>query len=713
MGWVREAEEFFRAGGPLARALPHYEWRPQQALMARRVATLLDACAEPPAAVALIEAGTGTGKSFGYLVPALFYAHATGERVVVSTQTIPLQEQLVGRDLPALAEILPFSFTYALVKGWANYLCLLRLERIRSRPEEQDEEAGEELQALAQWADETDEGSRSELPFEPSQDLWDEVAANPDACLRADCPFFSRCHFFQARRRMEGAQLLVVNHHLLLADAVVRQVVGWESDRAVLPVYRCAILDEAHHLEETASAHLGRQLTRRGVDRLLHRLHRGRGNRGGLLATARSLASEAAEADARPLLELLDWHILPAVRRCGERAEALFDGLAGWASDDAARVLRPGLLPERLQRLAQEAAGEWAALAGLLDRFRADLRGTAPAREDRGRAVLAELEGVDLALRRLAEDLEAILGAEEPEDVHWIEGGRSGIKLRSAPVEVGPVLQRVLFDQLAGVVATSATLTVAGRSDYLVERLGLEECRQDGRLIEEVIDSPFDYRSQSVLAVVEDLPEPGTRDFAEAVAGTLERLIPEVTGGTLVLFTSYQMLDEVAGALEGRLAPDRLVMRQGEVPRSQILDRLRSTPGSVCLATASFWEGVDLPGAALELVVIARLPFAVPAEPVVAARIERLRRQGRDAFEAYQLPEMVLRLKQGFGRLIRHRTDRGAVVILDGRLTRRRYGQTVLDSLPPAALVRGSRDQVVEAVRRCLGGAAPKAAGDG
>ncbi|BAS28409.1 ATP-dependent DNA helicase [Limnochorda pilosa] len=703
MGWVREAEDFFRADGPLARALPQYEWRPQQARMARQVALVLEGSAGPPAAVALIEAGTGTGKSLAYLVPALFYAHATGERVVVSTQTIPLQEQLVSKDLPSLQEVLPFSFTHALVKGWANYLCLLRLERIRSRPEEQDEETEDELQALAAWADEVDEGSRSELPFEPTAELWEEVSADPDACLRADCPLFQRCHFFQARRKMEGAQLLVVNHHLLLADAVVRQAVGWESDRAVLPVYGCVILDEAHHLEETASAHLGRQLTRRGVERLLHRLHRSRGNRGGLLATARLLAGEAADREAKELLELLDWQILPATRRAGEQAEALFDGLAAWAARaDGLRVIRPGELPERLERLAREAAGDWTALAGLLDRFRADLKGFAPAREERGRAVLAELEGVDLALRRQAEDLEAILQAEGPDEVHWLEGGRAGVKLRSAPVEVGPLLQRALFDQLAGVVATSATLTVDGRFDYLVERLGLEECRQDGRLLEEVIESPFDYAAQALLAVAEDLPEPGVPGFADAVAETLELLVPAVSGGTLVLFTSYQMLEEAGRALEGRLPADRGLMRQGDLPRSQLLDRLRSEPGAVCLATASFWEGVDLPGQALELVVIARLPFAVPTEPVVAARIERLRRLGRDAFAAYQLPEMVLRLKQGFGRLIRHRTDRGAVVVLDGRVTRRRYGQTVLASLPPASLVRGGRQAISEAVRRWL-----------
>lgn len=711
MGWVREAEAFFQADGPLARALPQYEWRPEQARMAAQVAALLEGSWEPPAAVALIEAGTGTGKSFGYLVPALYYAHATGERVVVSTQTIPLQEQLVGQDLPFLAQVLPFAFSYALVKGWGNYLCLLRLERLRHRPEEQEEATRGELSALARWADEVEEGSRSELPFEPSPDLWEEVAADPDACLRADCPFFQRCFFFLARRRMEGAQVLVVNHHLLLADAVVRQAVGWESDRAVLPPYRSVILDEAHHLEETATAHLGRQLTRRGVDRLLHRLHRGRGKRGGLLATARSVAGEAGE-EAGALLELLDWQILPAVRHAGEWASRLFDALGRWAPREGSRSLEPGTVPAEIEELAQEAMAAWSRLAGLLDRFRADLKGTAAGREETGRAVLAELEGADLALRRRAEELGAILGAEEPHEVYWVEGGRGGIKLRSAPAEVGPVLQRVLFDQLSGVVATSATLTVGGSFQYLVERLGLDECRQDGRLLETVIESPFDYPDQAILAVVEDLPEPGDPAYPGAVAESLELLVPAVTGGTLVLFTSYQMLDAVARALAGRLPAGRLVMRQGELPRTQILERLRSQSGAVCLATASFWEGVDLPGQALELVVIVRLPFAVPAEPVVAARIERLRHQGREPFQEYQLPEMVLRLKQGFGRLIRHRTDRGAVVLLDGRVTRRRYGETVLRSLPPASFLQGDRRRVAEAVRRHLR-AASGASGEG
>lgn len=701
MGWVREVEGFFRANGPLARALPHYEWRPEQARMAAQVAAVLDGAAEPPAAVALIEAGTGTGKSFAYLVPALFYAHATGERVVVSTQTIPLQEQLVRQDLPFLAQVLPFPFRYALVKGWANYLCLLRLERLRHLPGEGDESIREALEALARWADETAEGSRSDLPFEPSPEVWEEVAADPDGCLRADCPFFQRCFFFQARRQMEGAQLLVVNHHLLLADAVVRQAVGWGSDRAVLLPYRVVILDEAHHLEETATDHLGRQLTRRGVERLLRRLYRRRGKEGGLLVAARALAGEADE-QAPALLELVDWHVLPAVRQAGERAAAFFDGLGRWAPPEGPRILAPGTLPEAIEQLAGEAALAWTRLADLLDRLRAELKGTAVGREERGRAVLAELEGVDLALRRRAEELEAIVSAEGPQEVFWVEGSRGGVQLRSAPVQVGPILQQVLFDQVSGVVATSATLTVGGAFQYLVERLGLEECRQDGRLLESILDSPFDYGRQALLAVVEDLPEPDGPAFPEAAAESLELVVPAVTGGTLVLFTSYQMLEAVAQALEGRLPADRPVMRQGELPRTQLLERLRSEPGAVALATASFWEGVDLPGQALELVVIARLPFAVPTEPVVAARLERLRQEGRDPFLAFQLPEMVLRLKQGFGRLIRHRNDRGAVVLLDGRVTRRRYGRLVLDSLPPAAFFRGDRWQVAQAVRRHL-----------
>ena len=701
MGWVREAEQFFEAGGPLACALPQYEWRPEQARMAAQVAALLDGALEPPAAVALIEAGTGTGKSFGYLVPALYYTHATGERVVVSTQTITLQEQLVRQDLPFLARVLPFAFSYALVKGWGNYLCLLRLERLRGRPEEQEDATREELAALARWAGEVEEGSRSELPFEPTPELWDEVAADPDACLRGDCPFFQRCFFFLARRRMEGAQVLVVNHHLLLADAVVRQAVGWDSDRAVLPPYRLVILDEAHHLEETATAHLGRELTQRGMERLLHRLHRGRGKAGGLLATARAVAGEAGD-EAAPLLELLDWQILPAVRHAGEWTSRLFDALGQWAPREGTRLLEPGSVPEAVEALAQETMAAWTRLAGLLDRFRADLKGTPAGREETGRAVLAELEGVDLALRRRAEALGAILAAEDPHEVYWVEGSRGETRLCSAPAEVGPLLQRVLFDQLAGVVATSATLTVGGSFEYLVERLGLDECRQDGRLLETVIESPFNYREQAVLAVVDDLPEPDSPGYPEAVAASLELLIPAVTGGTLVLFTSYQMLEAVARALEGRLPAGRQVLRQGELPRGQILDRLRSEPGTVCLATATFWEGVDLPGEALELVVIVRLPFAVPGDPVVAARIERLRRQGRDPFLEYQLPEMVLRLKQGFGRLIRHRNDRGAVVLLDGRVSRRRYGELVLRSLPPAGFVQGDRRWVAEAVRQHL-----------
>src|SRR5690606_4167200 len=266
----------------------------------------------------------------------------------------------------------------------------------------------------------------------------------------------------------------------------------------------------------------------------------------------------------------------------------------------------------------------------------------------------------------------------------------------------GPILQQVLFDQVSGVVATSATLTVGGAFQYLVERLGLEECRQDGRLLESILDSPFDYGRQALLAVVEDLPEPDGPAFPEAAAESLELVVPAVTGGTLVLFTSYQMLEAVAQALEGRLPADRPVMRQGELPRTQLLERLRSEPGAVALATASVWDGVDLPGQALDLAVIAGLPFALPTYAVVVARLARLRRVGRDPFLAFQLPETAPPLKRGIRPLNRHREERGAVVLLDGRVTRRRYGRLVLDSLPPAAFFRGDRWQVAQAVRRHL-----------
>jgi len=687
------AANLLRPDGRVARLLGTPEDRPSQRDMAAYVA---DAYNE--GGVALLEAGTGVGKSFAYLVPAILWAVKNGERTVVSTNTINLQEQLVGTDLPILAKALGTAdrpVRYALLKGWRNYLCLARLQQAMGavgtllEPERRDE-----LEAVAAWAKTTTDGSLSTLAFEPSDEVWDEVAAESDLCTRLRCPHFNACFVFAARRRAADADVVVVNHHLLASDLAVRQAQGNWEDAAVLPPYRRLVLDEGHHLEDTAAEHLGKQATSRGVERLLGRLERG--NRGVLPALRAALAAEADDLAREDALAIVRERLTPGLAEARRAAEQIF------------RLLEAHLAgqPENVVRLTDDFAdGEvWAAGLGdaltnlgftfgrvrdavvaLIERLTRD---DAPG--DRLAQLLAELRGI---ASRLDAARDAVATALKPPPnapplVRWLERrGGAHVALAAMPLELAPLLKAILFDRVETVVVTSATLAVDGDFGFLTGRLGLDlPVVRPG--LREVLPSPFNFRDQCLFAIPDDLPEP--RGDAEGHAGATVDVVSDVAraadGGLFVLFTSHRALRATAAALRTRadVAGRWPLLVQGEQPRDLLLRRFRHAGSAILLGTDSFWEGVDVPGTALRALVIAKLPFRVPSEPVTAARLEMIEAQGGDPFNDYLVPLAALKLKQGFGRLIRSRTDVGVIVLLDRRVLTKRYGAALLAGLPPA-----------------------------
>jgi ATP-dependent DNA helicase DinG len=603
----------------------------------------------------IVEAGTGVGKSFAYLVPAMRWASETGSKVAVATSTIALQEQLVGKDLPALARALPFEVSFALVKGRGNYLCRRRLGLALGRGGElfPDPEERAQLEALARWAD-AGGSSRQDLPFEPRWDVWEAARAESGNCLHRRCPHYAACGYQDARRRTQAAGVLVMNHHVLLADLALRR-----SGSTFLPAVDAIVVDEAHDLEDTAAEVLGTRLSSRGISQVLSRLWNER-RRSGLLAS---------HADRRPAA-LVD----EARARAGEFFDGLRDAVpAGEAAAPigagagATPVRGPLPFHERLSVALREAAEAVAEAAGAAP----DL--------DVGR----ELGVRALAVEGLAEDVEALAVGPGADQASWVEwDARGNATLTLAPIDVGPLLREHLYDVHKSVVLTSATLST-GRPPsfrYVRERLGLA----DGDELS--LGSPFDFPRQARIVVRTDVPDPA-RDpegYEAALPDAVLDAVRRTAGGAFVLFTSYESMRRTADAVRAHLEGDGLlVLVQGTdgLGRTAMLERFRGG-NAVLFGVSSFWQGVDVPGDALRNVVITRLPFDVPTHPLALARQARLERAGKSPFAEMSLPAAALRLKQGFGRLVRRASDRGIVVLLDSRLVTKRYGKALLDSLP-------------------------------
>jgi ATP-dependent DNA helicase DinG len=683
-------------GGPIAGELGSYEDRRSQRDF---TAHLVDAYND--GGVLLLEAGTGVGKSFAYLVPALAWARSNGERTVVSTNTINLQEQLVGKDLPLLRRALGDDVhmpTFALLKGWRNYLCRARLETATASQQSLLEpDKLDELTNLVAWAAHTSDGTLADLTTTPSSEVWDEVAAEADLCSRLQCHHFDRCFVFQARRRAAQADVVVVNHHLLAADLAVRQASeNWE-EAAVLPAYQRLIIDEAHHLEDVSAHHLGRHVTSRGIVRLLNRLER---SGKGLLPSLQRDLMTANDLLARASLDLLRERLLPSLAEARRASDAVMLRLFGLLEkagpgpmrlDDefAKHVVWSDGLDRELSAMLAAFVSVAEHMATITDRL------TQSEPTERRTQLLAECRGVIRRLEAVSDGLGAVLrpAAIRPPDVRWIDrSGAQGrtLAMASVPLDLAPMLRELLFERLETVALTSATLAASGDFAFLASRVGLAGA-DSPVTVQEIFPSPFDYADQCLLGLPEDVPDPREDPAGHdaAVADVVHDLAWASDGGLFVLFTSHAQLRRVAMSVREKLGTRFPILVQGEGQRDALLQRFRDAGNAILLGTDSFWEGVDVPGRALRGLVIAKLPFKVPSEPITAARLERLAEQGEDGFFGYLLPHAALKLKQGFGRLIRSGSDVGVVLLLDPRVVTRRYGALLLDGLPPAERVIG------------------------
>ncbi len=618
------------AGGPLAGRIPGYVPREAQRRMAAAVERALEARGRLVA-----EAGTGTGKTLAYLVPLL----ALGVRAVISTASKTLQEQLYFRDLPLVREALGVPVDLSLLKGRSNYLCLYRLGR--SEGSTSDHRMQARLARVREWAGRTRTGDIAEVPELSEQDpVWPSVTSTPDNCLGSTCPVFSDCFVFRARRRAQEAAVVVVNHHLLFADLALRD----EGFGEVLPGADAVILDEAHQVPEIASGFFGLSLSSRQLIEL------GRDTLGEQTEGSGDLPELAAHARA------LDTRVRQLRAALGEE---------------------PRRTPWAPWREQAEVAGALAGLAEELERLEVSL---AP--------VAGRTHGLESCLRRclgVRERLQLLRQPETEDAVQWVQTARAGFNLHVTPLDVAPYLERAMDSRPGAWIFTSATLAVRGDFSHIRARLGLGE---DTETL--LLDSPFDYPGRALLYVPDRLPAPGTGDYVRAVAEAALPVLRASGGRAFFLFTSHRALRNTARLLEDELEYPLLV--QGQAPRSELVRRFREAGDAVLLGSASFWEGIDVRGPALELVIIDRLPFAAPDDPVLQARLDALRRTGGNPFREYQLPAAVIALKQGVGRLIRDPRDYGVVMVCDPRLFGRGYGRVFRESLPPMPVTRDPAD---------------------
>ncbi|MBB64346.1 MAG: ATP-dependent DNA helicase DinG [Waddliaceae bacterium] len=699
--------------GPISRALHNYEERSQQKEMMGKV---IDAFNDRQ--IALIEAGTGTGKSLAYLIPSIIWALQNQERTVISTNTIALQEQLINKDLPFLLETFGWDVKAVLVKGMSNYVCKRKLRDTENELRLMSDEQSEQLDQILAWEETTDDGSLSTLPIVPAYNTWERVNADGDACNLRACPHFEACYYFKARKEAKDAQLLVVNHHLLFSDLHARGLEDKPSGHYILPPYSRVILDEAHNIEDVATDHFAARVSRHGLVKLLIRLGGERHGQGKLAQLQQKIrdcfdVNYQSEFDSYQKRLAID---LPAAHRLLLQAtQDTFHCLAAFQDlfsshsesedsdgqnnrDDKLRLgnqhFKHDFWINHVVIEVKDLVEQIIALVTALNSLDQDIANSDVLKLiDHTDSLRVDIRGICSRLTMIAQDLQLFcLQNIDGNGVRWLEkqlSGKHGVRQQAidAQLDISQLLRDSLFNFFPTVVLCSATLSTSQKFTYIKKRLGLDQKISQERLSESIYLSPFDYQKQSLLIVPTEIPDPQDPKFIEKAAEYIYRSIQASRGNAFVLFTSYSMLNECYQKVTKRLQGDYYkLLRQGDDSRQTLIEQFKTIDRSVLFGTDSFWEGIDVSGEALRCVIIAKLPFKVPTEPLTQARAEAIRENGGSPFFEYSLPTAIMKFKQGFGRLIRNKRDRGCVVCLDSRLVKKNYGSAFLKSLPQLPL---------------------------
>ncbi len=701
---------YFLPGGMVEKTFGEgYEFRKQQQSLVREITSAFNGDS-----FSLLEAPTGIGKTLSYLLPAAKWALLNGEKVIISTNTINLQDQIISKDIPLLSKVLGKKVEFALAKGMRNYLCLLRSDEVKGELPLPDPDAGDgtdEARAILDWADKTEDGSVFDMGFAPSEQQWDRFAAESESCVRRDCPYYNECFFFKARRKIAKADLIVVNHHLLFSDISIKHSAG-RDDAGVLPAVGRVVIDEAHNVAASATVHFTLKTSNFGVTKTLNRLKR-------VVARAGRLAKKNIRvADTRSrvmeILSAAEKVFPPRIKKTETASKRFFESLHD--SFEKSPVDGSYGFSVRVMDDDIESGGRWGKSASLcpqISESMAELSGEVrkalvvldESGGDETVGITAELKAIFAGLTRHSDVINSFASGDRAQTgfVKSVEaGGRNRRKFASvsiSPIDIAPYLKERLYDRCKTLILTSATLREKDSFEFQKNSLGLWG---NEKLTELAVPSPFDHKRQALLALPNDLPAPeATGAYYKSLARAVCDCVRASRGGALVLFTSYRLLKEVSMALTPELEGNGIrVLTQGDMPREKLLAEFKADGNAALFGTDSFREGIDIAGDALRLVVITGLPFNVPTEPVFQARMEAIKQSGKDAFRHYAVPVAVINFRQAFGRLIRTATDRGAVAVLDSHITRKPYGRRFIDSIPRCGTLEGPFETVASELKK-------------
>lgn len=717
-----ELESFFQPGGRFSKNLKDYELRQPQLEM---LTTVVSSFNENK--ISLIEAGTGTGKSLTYLLPAAFWSVNNKERVVISTNTINLQEQLIKKDIPILRNSLHVKFKSVLVKGRNNYACLRKIDSLRDAGQLLIESVeNDQLIQIIEWSTKTREGCKDDVGFAIHNELWDMIQCENDQCLRAKCKFFAKCFFYNSRRDATNADLLIVNHHLLVADIALRKAMDDYTTTTILPPFKRLIIDEAHNIEDVFTSSFGVRISSYRVVKVLHRLQSTKVRSKGIFSFLKFTMQKFQHIISLDLVNevniMVDEELIPGLGELYSHVRDMFSLMADdvvlnfnlkISHNDEARIritkeiALNSLWNEKLVKNVQD-------LARAIRRFTSNLKGLLVKIETAGEKAALKLASVHLdisscfnRLETVTRDIGVFVDIAEDRDFslcRWIEiKAVRNIKTISfcyAPVDISSDMKTYVYDKFNTIVMTSATLSVNKKFDFFKKRIGLTSI-DPSMLNEHSLESPFDYEKQSLLCVPSDIADPKETGYSEVLKDLIPLSITISKGKALVLFTSYSLMNEIYSSLKYSIsAMGYTCMKQGDTPRHKLLDSFIKDKSSVLFATDSFWQGVDVKGESLECVVVTKLPFRVPSEPIVQARAEFIEKRGGNSFYDYSLPLAVIKFKQGFGRLIRSKSDKGSVLIFDKRVVTKNYGRAFINSLPKVRVVSGKSETVFNEMRR-------------
>ncbi|MFW6270797.1 MAG: helicase C-terminal domain-containing protein [Bacillota bacterium] len=684
----------FNNEGKLAENMNNYEFRKQQLEVVEKVVESFN-----QKKIYFIEAGTGTGKSFAYLIPALYWVHQNREPVVISTNTINLQEQIVKKDLIFLKKILPFSFKAVLVKGRSNYVCKRKLEYFKKiagdffndKPEKKIE-----FDKILNWIKDTNTGTKSDINFTINSEIWSKIASETDLCLKTRCHYFDSCFFMKARKEVFSADLLIVNHHLLLSDANLKK-----DNKKLLPDYRHLIIDEAHNFNDIATYHLGHPFNYYSLNKYLDRIDESEFS---LITRIRNGLSGRNISNKKEIFHIIDRKIIPQVRKIREQGEEYFNHLDTFFDSYQQRMLR---LTDKLintddwsniQAKGEKIAGYLSVLGKFLHQLYKNLS-ILPSE------LLKELEddliGLESACNNCLDYIDSLkfnLSSEDENFVFWLEkeGRNNRINQKNAPLNTSEILPEILWDSMDNIILTSATLTVNSKFTFFKRSLGLNKSK------DLKVSSPFNYSKQARLLIPVDIPPANDSTFLDEIIDNFKEMLTKFQGSTLVLFTSYSMLNYCLQNTEKYLNRKGInILPQGRYPRHFIINQFKTKNNQIIFGTVSFWEGIDVRGNDLKYLIIMKLPFPVPTRPVAAARKEQLKKEGKNPFFHYSLPRAVIRFKQGFGRLIRSKDDRGIIINLDNRIINKSYGRIFINSLPDDCPVKKtSMNQLISYLKK-------------